>query len=48
VKSAKQLLMTLLFIGIIGFLTLVFNKGYTVEANLMSNANWYKNTKSDY
>jgi len=40
--------MTLLFIGIIGFLTLVFDRGYTREANLMSNANWYKNTKSDY
>ncbi|MEA2081776.1 MAG: hypothetical protein U9O97_03450 [Elusimicrobiota bacterium] len=40
--------MILLLIGVIGFVTLIFDKSYTVESNLMSNANWYKNTKSDY
>ncbi|MCD6423849.1 MAG: hypothetical protein J7L42_07025 [Elusimicrobia bacterium] len=40
-KTAKQIIFVFLLVCIAGFLTIIFNKNYTISSNLISNANWY-------
>jgi len=40
-RAPKQLILVFFLIAALGFFTMLFKKGYSVESNLQSNLNWY-------